>query len=291
MRKLILLPLALIVAFISLNPVTAHAQKELEIGLQAGVAGYSGDLRVNEIGVYFEDLQVAGGAYLRYRPFNRLALRLNGIFGTIAANDSRAESLELAQRTGRTPLNFETSFTEFSLQAEFDLFYIGDPNGRHLAPYVFGGAGIFTFNPQTTLDGTTYDLQSLRTEGQGIAGGNYNPTPYDLTEWTFVVGGGLRWRAGDRLILGLELGGRRTNTDFLDDVSDTQVNYLDILENYGPIAAELSNPFITDINTDNLDYRRGGEFNDWYFTGVFTLGITIGNGTGGGGRGRGCYTF
>ncbi|MEM7571545.1 MAG: DUF6089 family protein [Bacteroidota bacterium] len=289
MRKFCLLPLLLIVALISLNPASAQAQKELEIGLQAGVAGYAGDLRVNEFGLYLEDLQVAGGAYLRYRPFNRLALRLNGIFGNIAANDSRPGSLELAQRTGQIPLNFETSFTEFSLQAEFDLFYIGDPNGRHLAPYIMGGAGIFTFNPQSTLDGTTYDLQSLRTEGQGIASGDYDPAPYELTEWTLLVGGGLRWRAGDRLVLGLELGGRRTSTDYLDDVSDTRVNYLDILENFGPIAAELSNPFITDINTDDLDYRRGGEFNDWYFTGVFTLGITIGNGTGGGGKG--CYTF
>lgn len=289
MRKFCLLPLLLIVALISLNPASAQAQKELEIGLQAGIASYAGDLRVNEVGVYLEDLRAAGGAYLRYRPFNRLALRLNGIFGNIAAQDSRPENLELAQRTGQIPLNFETSFTEFSLQLEFDLFYIGDPNGRHLAPYIMGGAGIFTFNPQATLDGTTYDLQSLRTEGQGIAGGSYDPAPYELTEWTFLVGGGLRWRAGDRLVLGLELGGRRTATDYLDDVSDTPVNYLDILENFGPIAAELSNPFITDINNDELDYRRGGEFNDWYFTGVFTLGITIGNGTGGGGKG--CYTF
>ncbi|MEM8582651.1 MAG: DUF6089 family protein [Bacteroidota bacterium] len=267
-----------------------HAQSELEIGLTGGVAGYSGDLRPNEFGLFFEDLEAFGGLYLRFRPTNRIALRLNGVFGRVKATDSRPEQLDLSARTGIAPYNFESSLTEFSLQAELDLFYIGDQNGNHLAPYISGGAGIFTFNPETTREGTSFELRDFRTEGQGIGGDRYDAAPYELTDWTFLLGGGLRWRASDRLVIGVEVVGRRTNTDYLDDISNTRVNYADLLENFGATSASLSNPFITDLTDADTDYVRGGEFNDWYFTGGVTLGIIIGNGTGGSSK-TGCYTF
>ncbi|MEM6395106.1 MAG: DUF6089 family protein [Bacteroidota bacterium] len=266
-----------------------QGQSEFEIGLTGGVAGYSGDLRPDEFGLYFEELQGFGGAYLRFRPTNRLALRLTGVFGSVQAVDSRPASEELSERTGIEPYNFQSSITEFSLVAELDLFYIGDQKGNHLAPYVTGGAGIFSFNPETTRDGNTFELREFRTEGQGIGGDRYDAAPYELTDWTFLIGGGVRWRVSDRVVIGAEIIGRRTNTDYLDDVSDTSVNYSDLLENFGLESATLSNPFITDPADLDADYRRGGEFNDWYFTGGLTLGIIIGDGTGS--SKTGCYTF
>ncbi|MEL6667617.1 MAG: DUF6089 family protein [Bacteroidota bacterium] len=276
--------------FLGLATTQTNAQSELEIGLTGGVAGYSGDLRPDEFGLYFDDLQGFGGIYLRFRPTSRIALRLNGIFGRIKATDSRPERIELANNTGIAPLNFESAITEFSLEAELDLFYIGDKNGNHLAPYISGGAGIFTFNPETIRDGNTFELRDFRTEGQGIGGDRYAAAPYDLTDWTFLLGGGLRWRASDRLVIGVEVIGRRTNTDYLDDISNTRVNYSDLLENFGAGSANLSNPYITDLANADTDYVRGGEFNDWYFTGGLTLGIIIGNGSGGSSK-TGCYTF
>ncbi|MEM9837286.1 MAG: hypothetical protein AAF828_12330, partial [Bacteroidota bacterium] len=60
----------------------------------------------------------------------------------------------------------------------------------------------------------------------------------------------------------------------------------------GNQSALFSNPGITDPSTDQLTYRRGGDFADWYFTFGVTLGITIGEAGGGGGRGKtGCYQF
>lgn len=265
--------------------------QEFEIGLMGGVSVYSGDLSPDELGLFLEDANPAGGAYIRYRPTNRLALRFSGLFTQLTATDDNAipgdVDIEVAQL-----LQFRTDLTEFTLQAELDLFYIGDPDDNHLAPYVYGGGSLISFNPEGRLDDTWYELQPLRTEGQGIQNNpNYAAAPYSLNEIVLNVGGGLRWRASERLVIGLEFGGRRVASDYIDDVSNTSVDYLDILENTGSLAARLSNPNIqnpTDPGS-RTTYTRGGEFADWYFVGGLTVGFTLGEG---GGNGKtGCYKF
>ncbi|PHI19921.1 hypothetical protein CEQ90_10240 [Lewinellaceae bacterium SD302] len=264
--------------------------QEFELGLMGGVSLYSGDLSPDEFGLYFEDLNPAGGAYIRYRPTSRLALRFQGMFTQLSATDNAPIPGDVDERQERL-LNFRSNLTEFSLTAELDLFYIGDKDDNHLAPYVYGGGSIISFNPEGNLDGNWVELQPLATEGQGIQGNpNYDPARYSLNEIVLNVGGGLRWRVSEKFVLGLEIGGRRVASDYLDDVSNTQVDYLDILENTGSQAAEFSNPNIanpTDVRGQT--YTRGGEFADWFFHGGLTVGITLGEGSSNGKTG--CYEF
>ncbi len=263
--------------------------QEVEFGLTGGVSLYSGDLSPKEFGLYLDDINAFGGLYLRYRPVNRLALRLGANFTKVSAT---ADAPEGSTGIGRA-LNFRSSVTELTLIGELDLFYIGGgPKSNHLAPYVFGGGSLNFINPEGNLDGVWYELQPLATEGQGIGREPYDAAPYSLTEFTLHFGGGLRWRLSERVVLGGEIGGRWYRSDYLDDVSNTVVNYLDILENTGPVAAQLSNPSVENPSTtEDLLYVRGGEFADWLFTGGITLGIILGEG-GGGGRGKtGCYQF
>ncbi|MEL7162477.1 MAG: hypothetical protein AAFN92_17095, partial [Bacteroidota bacterium] len=105
-----------------------------------------------------------------------------------------------------------------------------------------------------------------------------------------IMGGGLRVRFGERFVIGAEIGGRITGFDYLDDISDLQVNYLDVLEGPGGSqAARLSNPAVTNIaEAGDLEYKRGGEHNDFYFVGGLTIGIIIGEG---GSNKSGCYKF
>jgi hypothetical protein len=268
---------------------TIQAQ-EFEIGLMGGVSLYSGDLSPDEFGLYFEDLNPAGGAYIRYRPTQRLALRFSGMFTQLSASDDAPLAGNVEAGFERV-INFRSRLTEFSLTAEFDLFYIGDRNDNYLAPYVYAGGSIISYNPEGNLDGTWVELQPLATEGQGILNNpNYDPARYSLNEIVPNVGGGLRWRMSEKIVLGVEVGGRRVASDYLDDVSDTTVDYLDILENTGSTAAELSNPNI--VNPGDIrgtTYKRGGEFADWFFHGGITLGITLGAGSGNGQTG--CYKF
>lgn len=284
----LLTPLVLSLAFLATFSTT-NAQ-EFEIGLMGGVSIYSGDLSPDEFGLYLDDLNAAGGAYIRYRPTQRLALRFSGMFTKLSASDDSPLAGNVEAGLERV-LNFRTSLSEFSLTAEFDLFYLGDPDDNHLAPYVYAGGSIISFNPEGNLDGNWVELQPLSTEGQGILNNpNYDPARYSLNEIVPNVGGGLRWRMSEKIVLGVEVGGRRVASDYLDDVSNTTVDYLDVLENTGSDAAMFSNPNI--VNPSEIrgtTYQRGGEFADWFFHGGITLGITLG--TGGGNGQTGCYTF
>jgi hypothetical protein len=271
---------------------TIVSAQYLELGVKGGISVYSGDLSPAEFGLFVEDMNFAGGAYLRYRPSDRFGIRVNGNFGRISAE--RSSTLQNENGVS-TPIsrNFRSSITEFNLVAEYDLFYVGDRNYNHLAAYIYGGVGVLSYNPEGELDGTFYDLQPLRTEGQGLDPTRYAAAPYELTRVVGILGGGIRYRFGERIVLGLEGGLRYTGTDYLDDVGYTEVRYLDILElsPEGSLAARFSNPAVQNVaGVEDLTYRRGGEFNDYYFVGGLTLGIIIGDG--GTGRGRsGCYNF
>ena len=283
---------SLLLGFLCLFTPNSNQAQEFEIGLMGGLSLYSGDLSPQEFGLFFQDINPAGGFYLRYRPGHRLAFRLGAAFTRLDARDDDARGSFLGP-DGRV-LNFRTDLTDIGLTAEWDLFYIGDKKGNHLAPYAFGGINVAFFNPEGNLDGVWYELQPLATEGQGIGGENYASTPYSLSEFVFNFGGGIRWRVSDRVVIGAELGGRNVSSDYLDDVSNTRVSYFDILENTGPVAAQLSHPGIeSPAEAEGLIYARGGEFSDWYFVGGLTVGIIIGESSGGGRRNnqQGCYSF
>ncbi|MEO0733563.1 MAG: DUF6089 family protein [Bacteroidota bacterium] len=281
--------LSLVITLVCALPNQLRAQ-ELELGVKVGGATYTGDLSPQEFGLFIEDLNFAAGAYLRYRPSTRFGVRINGNFGTLSAErddlSSRNENLE----TVPISRNFRTTLSEFNIVAEYDLFYVGDPLGNYAAFYGYGGVGVLSFNPEAELDGEFVELQPLRTEGQGLDPTRYAAAPYELTRVVYILGGGIRVRFSDRIVLGAEIGGRITGFDYLDDVSDVRVNYLDVLEGPGASqAARLSNPAVVNVaEAGDLEYVRGGDHNDYYFVGGLTLGITIGEG---GSNKSGCYKF
>lgn len=285
-------PVAFLICCLFASP--AFAQKGLEIGAKGGISVYYGDLSPSQFGLHTEDMNFAGGIYLRYRPIDRFGVRVNGNFGRLSAEREVGVSNDVGGRT-TVSRNFRSQLTEFNLVAEFDLFYIGDVSDNFLAPYVYGGVGVLSFNPEVQLEnGTFVEVQPLRTEGQGLTSIDpnitYATTPYQLTRVVGIAGGGVRARFGGRFVVGLEIGGRFTGTDYLDDVSSQRVNYIDVRNGPGGTeAARISNPSVADPATaEPFTYTRGGEFNDFYFVGGLTFGITIG---GGGSNKTGCYTF
>jgi len=283
------IPLAFLLTISCFLSGHLSGQQYFEIGLQGGDMPYNGDL--SEPGAAFlNDWNTFGGFYLRYRPISRVGLRFNGIFGNIAAESEttvRRTPDDLADITR----NFRSKIQEFSLAAEVDLFYLGDPEDRFVAPYVMAGIGRTAFNPQSQIDGVYYELQPLRTEGQGIPGGVYDPFPYELNITTYHLGGGVRAKLGERFVVGGEISGRVTNTDYLDDVSGRRLNYNEVLQNTSTLGARFSNPAVEPGEApDNLFYRRGGTSDDFYFLINLTVGMRLG-GWGGGRGASGCYSF
>ena len=267
----------------------ATLSAQLELGIKLGGATYSGDLTATTFQPITDDLNFAGGAYLRYRPIQRVGIRIDGNFGRLSSQRDyllRDEN-EVPRSFSR---EFRTSLTEFSLLAELDLFYIGDRESNYFAPYIFGGAGVMTFNPQApNRDGNYVDLQPLATEGQGLDDARYATAPYELTRVVGIGGGGIRARFSEKFVVGLEVGLRFTGTDYIDDIGATSVNYADIVAGPGGTeAAQLSNPAVQNpIEVRDFTYVRGGRFDDYYLIGGLTFGMTIG----GGSSKSGCYSF
>ncbi|MEL6972229.1 MAG: DUF6089 family protein [Bacteroidota bacterium] len=256
--------------------------QNLELGFWGGGSTYSGDLAPDDIGVYFETVNPAGGIFLRMNPGKALSLEFGLNLGKVDGEDG------VTNDKGSRMLNFRTNITELALKANLHLFRLGDERRTQVVPYLMGGAGVFRFNPEANFDGNWIELQPLGTEAQGAPGFE---EPYSLTNYAVLAGGGIKFIFKERFTIGLELGGRKTFTDFIDDVSGSPINYLDVLENNGSLAAQLSNPTITDPETENLDYTRGGDSEDWYYMGGVSFSFAFGGGSGINGRGIGCPTF
>lgn len=271
-----------LLSLLSLCITLSLSAQTMELGLWGGASTYSGDFAPDDIGVYMETMNPAGGIFLRMNAVKALSLELGLNLGKVSGEDGVTND-----RDNRN-LNFRSNITELALKAQLNLVRWGNARGTQVVPYLMGGGGIFRFNPETNFDGNWIELQPLGTEAQGAPG---YEEPYSLTNFALLAGGGLKFIFKERFTIGLELGARKTFTDYLDDVSGTSVNYLDVLENNGSLAAQLSNPNITDPEVENLDYSRGGTFEDWYYMGGVSFSFAFGGGSGVNGRGIGCPTF
>lgn len=254
-----------------------------ELGILGGVSLYSGDLSEDEFGLYFENLKPAFGLFGRFNLNNTLALRLGVSHGQVQEESPIRGSDDYKR-------NFRSNITEFALTAEVNLFRIGRTTNFQVVPFIFGGGAFFNFRPETLYDGNWVELQPLGTEGQGLPG---YEAPYSLTQLAIPVGLGVKLDMGN-WAMSFEFGGRKLFTDHLDDISNRNVSYQDILEGNGELAAIISNPRAGNDGEQNPSYQRGGPFDDWYYIGGVTLSFELagsGYGRRGSGRNIGCPTF
>lgn len=251
------------------------------LGVLLGGGFYSGDLSPKEFGIYFTEIKPALGLFYQYNTRGPLSLRAALSRTGLEADDSRRSGFEDRM------FNFRTTVTELTLTAQWKLFTTGSARGWQVSPFVFGGGGVFSFNPEVLFDGQWIAVQPLGTEGQGLAG---YAAPYSLRQWNIPMGVGIQFVYRRQLTITLELGGRRLFTDHLDDVSGATVRYSDVLNGNGALAAQISRPLVFNPDRD-LIYRRGGDQVDWYYIGGITFAFPIGPQGKLRGRGIGCPTF
>lgn len=227
---------ALLILLWTTYTVQAQRTQALQVGINA--AYYSGDLTEG-----IKNAVISPGITLGYQVYvaPMLSARIGFSYGTVGASDEKAS---IKARINRN-LQFKSPIVEGSLVAVWDIipdknFRLRWKRGTHFSPYVFGGVGLFYFNPQAELEGKTYSLQPLGTEGQYIIGDGF-PEPYQRTQINIPVGVGMNIRFSHTLGIGLEAGYRRTFTDYIDDVSTIYPDPDQLLEASGSLALALSN--------------------------------------------------
>ncbi len=275
MKKLIVASL-----FTTVCTISGLYSQNTELGIFGGISLYSGDVSPREVGLYFSEIHPSYGIFGRYNLKRFVSFRLGLSQARVSGSDANTNYPERLR-------NFRTDITEAAFSVEISPFRAGGDRAKvSAAPYFFGGAAIYRFNPQTLFENNWIDLQPLGTEGQGLAG---YEAPYRLTQVAFPLGLGLKFTFNQAWTLGFEFGARKLLNDYLDDITKTEVNYLDVLTGNGTLAATLSNPAVKE--PQDITYKRGGPFMDWYYLSGATLSFRFNSGKNRPGRGLGCPNF
>ena len=227
----------------------------LELGVQAGGAGYLGDLNQDKP-LRISGISAGGYVKLNFDPYWGLGVNYN--FGKIKADDLQSANEDFRNRG----LNFNTALHEVSLQLDFNFleyFTGGGPKG--FTPYIYAGVGSVFFSPrasypvQPDLDDRDYKLRFYQTEGQ--AG------PYKNYAFTIPYGAGIKLRVKENLGIFSQIGYRTAYTDYLDDVSGSypEPNHHNWpVDNNLAIRQVLSNPSLVPGHgapgTQRGDFRK-----------------------------------
>ena len=250
MRRLFVIVFILFIA-----PVFAYAQN-LHLTAFAGFSNYQGDLQDKRFTT--NQAHPALGAGLQYGITEKFSARANITFGKISGDDKNNT------KNSSRNLNFTSAITDVQLGLEYDLFSLYE---KSITPYVFAGLSYFNFNPYTKdTAGRTIFLQPLSTEGQGFYHGRKK---YSLNQWAIPFGGGVKFAVNDDIRLAFEIGMRKTNTDYIDDVSTTYVDQFLLLANRGQQAVDLAfrgGELKTGLTYPADGSQRGSaKSKDWYY--------------------------
>ncbi len=194
--------------------ISAKAQMKWDLGCWAGGANYLGDLVEHNYPVLAET-NLAGGGFVSYYPGYRWSFRMGASFANISGSDANFKN---------DPIFVENRNLKFRTQvAEGALSLVWEPWGkkrypaqgglrRIVSPYLFAGVGWiwsdrvidYSDAPRTGL------FEAIQKDAE---------TATPLQALSFPVGGGLKIDIGKSSSIGIEVGLRKTQTDFLDGVS------------------------------------------------------------------------
>jgi hypothetical protein len=160
----------------------------MEVGVQAGMLSYTGDL---SSGANINFRGPAVGAFYRHNYKNNITVfRLNLLVGQLTGSESSSgDPLPEDQNRG-----FSTMVTEISGIFEYNFFDFRSTTSHQqypICPYLFGGLGF----------GTVFTDDS----------------PAFLV---IPLGAGVKFRVGDKLNMGVEVGARKSFTDKIDGVDN-----------------------------------------------------------------------
>lgn len=239
---------------------------------------------------YFKDLNIgfthlSGGVFFSVLYKNAVALRLEGTFGQVSANDNILVGItDIAKQRFNRNLNYRSNISEVSLLLEVHPMYIfidwpaKDQPPPRTSPYLLGGAGYFSFNPQTKLGNKLIDLQPLHTEGQGFSEYPLRPN-YKLNQVNISLGAGVKYELSPLINLRGEFNYRHLFTDYLDDLS---TQYIDpaLFDKYLSPQKATTARVLYDRQINRIafvDGKRGTRTNnDGYFTFALKASVVIG---------------
>jgi len=234
-----------------------EAQKGWELGAWLGTSFYYGDLNTT---TSIRKPGLALGIMGRYNFNTRITATGSINFGNIAGADSLSSNNFERNRN----LSFKSRIYDVTGQLEFHFFeYDHWSKDYHWTPYTFIGFNFVKFNPRAELNGETYYLNPLGTEGQD-AGNEYH-----LVSGGLVLGGGFKWDINRDWSVNIFFSTHRLLTDYLDDVSTTFAENQKILITRGPVAAQLADRSLIDgLGAEGKQRGNANDKDSYNFVGI-----------------------
>ena len=260
----------LLILIISVCGVSTAKSQYLEYGLGIGGSVYWGDLNAPDFGSNLSNMNFAVQAMGKLNFSRYIAVRGNLLYGKLSGDDGKSYVEWQKQRN----LDFSSTLIEFSVLGEIHVFGYNFGEENPISPYITAGVGAFYFNPTTKLNGVTYELQPLGTEGQGMPGFG---SKYSRLAIAIPFGAGAKFKVNDRVNFAVDIIARKTFTDYIDDVSTNYVAYDELAAGNGVIAADLGNRIGEYLGQDEpvslaTGQQRGGAgVTDYYITGMVTV--------------------
>jgi Domain of unknown function (DUF6089) len=188
-----------------LTPLSAQ---NWEVGATIGGSLYNGDIPV-VINTAADQIAFGGGVFVRHRLNHLFAIRAQINAGQLFADEKRFGSSDWKKMRG---YGFISPIYEIALLPEIRPFRLGN-----VEFFGFTGVALAAFNPTTRYNepnpiiDATPDIQTRITADK-----NAN---FPRTTLAIPIGGGFQWFLNDRFAIGAEVGGRKTFTDYLDQIS------------------------------------------------------------------------
>jgi len=246
------------------NPLSAQKYRNgiTEFGIFLGGGNYFGDLAPE---IVLNETKPAFGIYQKTHHTKYFSSRYQLLYTQISGDDKNFKS------NAYRNIKFKSDIVEMSYISEFNFkpYGINVKEGKSTF-FVFGGISLFYFNPQRKINDKDFlDLRDFGTEGQNIN----RKRKYPLIQPAIILGIGQKMNLGRKWVLGLEIGFRKTFTDYLDDTKNVYVDYATINRMQGNSAGYLSHPETLNNNQPiQAGTMRGdAHLKDWFFT----FGITL----------------
>jgi hypothetical protein len=222
------------------------------------------------------------GLYASATHRDIIAIRLAFNWGSLTGSDSVLKGQDdLATLRYMRNLNFRTNILEGSIVMEFHPLYLDQKFSPSMSPYLILGMGLFSFNPETYINGAWISLQPLHTEGQGFR--EYpQRMEYKLRQINIPVGLGAKYELSNLMVLRLEFDYKILCTDYLDDVSKQYIDPALFNKYYPAQKAQLAQRLAD--RTSELDpshhtipgaIRGNPSNNDAYFSIQLKLGLIL----------------
>ncbi|MFB1003842.1 MAG: DUF6089 family protein [Bacteroidia bacterium] len=222
----------------------------------------------------FRANRLAGGLGLNLHTSGSFSFGLNFLATRLYGDDAFSKLAFQSQRN----LSVRTDLLEADLLIEYRPFSRSKGFNRF---YIYSGVGGMYYQPKAKLNDEWYKLRELGTEGQYLANGN---GPYSELDVVIPYGLGYKFRLTKSTSLVLDLGFRKTFTDYLDDVSTVYADPTELLlsSNTPPPAVELADRSVNGMTTGTM--RGNTDKNDSYHIFSIKFEYIIG-----GKSGDGCY--